>query len=180
MRERQSKWYASGSVYLLRSESKQSRKSSHSLDDQSLLLLQVNVPKTKRAYCKDKNCRKHTVHKVTQYKTGKASLYAQGEVGLTPSLVIQGDVVTLVALAIPPVFHHGSWRYRLSETAGKRRYDRKQAGYGGQTKPVFHKKVRSCASLQLVSVRVCYVLQCKQFIVCFVYATARRFLLLIF
>jgi large subunit ribosomal protein L44e len=25
---------------------------------------------------------------------------------------------------------------------GKRRYDRKQSGYGGQTKPVFHKKVR--------------------------------------
>ena len=24
---------------------------------------------------------------------------------------------------------------------GKRRYDRKQAGFGGQTKPVFHKKV---------------------------------------
>lgn len=24
---------------------------------------------------------------------------------------------------------------------GKRRYDRKQSGYGGQTKPVFHKKV---------------------------------------
>jgi hypothetical protein len=41
-------------------------------------------------------------HKVTQYKTGKASLFAQG----------------------------------------KRRYDRKQSGYGGQTKPVFHKKVR--------------------------------------
>ena len=27
---------------------------------------------------------------------------------------------------------------------GKRRYDRKQSGYGGQTKPVFHKKVRLC------------------------------------
>ena len=26
---------------------------------------------------------------------------------------------------------------------GKRRYDRKQSGYGGQTKPVFHKKVES-------------------------------------
>lgn len=41
-------------------------------------------------------------HKVTQYKKGKDSLFAQG----------------------------------------KRRYDRKQSGYGGQTKPVFHKKVR--------------------------------------
>lgn len=41
-------------------------------------VLQVNVPKTKRAFCKGKECKKHTVHKVTQYKTGKASLYAQG------------------------------------------------------------------------------------------------------
>jgi len=40
--------------------------------------------------------------RVTQQKTGKASLFAQG----------------------------------------KRRYDKKQAGFGGQTKPVFHKKVR--------------------------------------
>lgn len=39
---------------------------------------QVNVPKTKRAFCKGKECKKHQMHKVTQYKTGKASLYAQG------------------------------------------------------------------------------------------------------
>lgn len=63
--------------------------------------LQVNVPKTKKTYCKNKDCRKHTLHKVTQYKKGKDSLAVQG----------------------------------------KRRYDRKQSGYGGQTKPVFHKKV---------------------------------------
>ena len=61
----------------------------------------MNVPKTKKTYCKNKECRKHTLHKVTQYKKGKDSLAAQG----------------------------------------KRRYDRKQSGYGGQTKPVFHKKV---------------------------------------
>merc|ERR1712124_149301 len=60
----------------------------------------VTVPKVKKTYCASKDCKKHTIHKVTQYKTGKASLYAQG----------------------------------------KRRYDRKQQGYGGQTKPVFHKK----------------------------------------
>lgn len=40
--------------------------------------LQVNIPKNKRAFCKNKACRKHQMHKVTQYKTGKASLYAQG------------------------------------------------------------------------------------------------------
>lgn len=30
---------------------------------------------------------------------------------------------------------------RLKFTTGKRRYDRKQSGYGGQTKPIFRKKV---------------------------------------
>lgn len=59
------------------------------------------MPKTKKTYCRNKACGKHTLHKVTQYKKGKDSLSAQG----------------------------------------KRRYDRKQSGYGGQTKPVFHKKV---------------------------------------
>lgn len=42
------------------------------------------MPKTKKAYCKGKECKKHTLHKVTQYKTGKASLYAQGERGVLP------------------------------------------------------------------------------------------------
>ncbi|GAA6034088.1 hypothetical protein JCM8097_000689 [Rhodosporidiobolus ruineniae] len=69
----------------------------------------VNVPKTRRTYCKGKQCRKHTPHKVTQYKTGKASLFAQG----------------------------------------KRRYDRKQSGYGGQTKPVFHKKAKTTKKVVL-------------------------------
>lgn len=53
--------------------------------------------------------RPHSPHKVTQYKTGKASLFAQG----------------------------------------KRRYDRKQKGYGGQTKPVFHKKAKTTKKVVL-------------------------------
>jgi large subunit ribosomal protein L44e len=69
----------------------------------------VNVPKEKKTFCKSEKCRKHTVHKVTQYKAGKASGFAQG----------------------------------------KRRYDRKQQGYGGQTKPVFHKKASFFASCSL-------------------------------
>lgn len=72
------------------------------LTENGTCLVQVNVPKTKKTYCKNKECKKHTLHKVTQYKKGKDSLAAQG----------------------------------------KRRYDRKQSGYGGQTKPVFHKKVK--------------------------------------
>ncbi|WVY94637.1 hypothetical protein V8G54_033725 [Vigna mungo] len=70
---------------------------------------QVNVPKTKKTYCKSKECRKHTLHKVTQYKKGKDSIAAQG----------------------------------------KRRYDRKQSGYGGQTKPVFHKKAKTTKKIVL-------------------------------
>ncbi|KAI1612134.1 zinc-binding ribosomal protein [Exophiala viscosa] len=69
----------------------------------------VNIPKTRRTYCKNKSCKKHTQHKVTQYKAGKASLFAQG----------------------------------------KRRYDRKQSGYGGQTKPVFHKKAKTTKKVVL-------------------------------
>jgi len=63
----------------------------------------VNIPKERKTFCAGPKCRKHTMHKVTQYKSGKASGFAQG----------------------------------------RRRYDRKQQGFGGQTKPVFHKKVRA-------------------------------------
>ena len=39
---------------------------------------------------------------------------------------------------------------KASTTAqGKRRYDRKQSGYGGQTKPVFHKKVKTTKKIVL-------------------------------
>ncbi|CAE6430443.1 unnamed protein product [Rhizoctonia solani] len=69
----------------------------------------VNIPKTRRTYCKGKSCKKHTPHKVTQYKKGKDSIFAQG----------------------------------------KRRYDRKQSGYGGQTKPVFHKKAKTTKKVVL-------------------------------
>ncbi|KZS97039.1 S-adenosyl-L-methionine-dependent methyltransferase [Sistotremastrum niveocremeum HHB9708] len=69
----------------------------------------VNIPKTRRTYCKGKTCKKHTPHKVTQYKKGKDSTVAQG----------------------------------------KRRYDRKQSGYGGQTKPVFHKKAKTTKKVVL-------------------------------
>ena len=52
---------------------------------------------------------KHQVHRVTQYKAGKASAFAQG----------------------------------------KRRYDEKQSGFGGQTKPVFHKKAKTTKKITL-------------------------------
>jgi len=74
----------------------------------------VNVPKTRKTFCKGRECGKHTLHKVTQYKAGKASAFAQG----------------------------------------KRRYDRKQSGYGGQTKPVFHKKAKTTKKIVLRLVRI--------------------------
>ncbi len=67
----------------------------------------VNAPKKKRTFCK--KCKKHSEHKVTQYKAGKASNFAQG----------------------------------------KRRYDRKQMGFGGQTKPIFHKKAKTTKKITL-------------------------------
>lgn len=70
---------------------------------------QVVVPKTRKTYCPGKECRKHQLHRVSQYKTGKASNFAQG----------------------------------------KRRYDMKQAGFGGQTKPVFHKKAKTTKKITL-------------------------------
>lgn len=88
-----------------------------------MLLLQVNVPKTKKTYCKSKECKKHTLHKVTQYKKGKDSIAAQG----------------------------------------KRRYDRKQSGYGGQTKPVFHKKVQLQLTLNLCLLFVLNLISNQQF-----------------
>jgi large subunit ribosomal protein L44e len=69
----------------------------------------VNVPKTRRTFCKGKSCKKHTLHKVSQYKKGKDSIHVQG----------------------------------------KRRYDMKQKGYGGQKKPVFHKKAKTTKKIVL-------------------------------
>merc|ERR1719487_1557214 len=90
----------------------------------------VNIPKVKKAYCKSKECGKHSMHKVTQYKSGKASLFAQG----------------------------------------KRRYDRKQSGFGGQTKPVFRKKAKTTKKIVLrLQCQECkfthlhYIKRCKQF-----------------
>jgi len=66
------------------------------------------MPKTKRTFCRFA-CKKHTTHKVTQYKKGKESTKAQG----------------------------------------KRRYDSKQKGFGGQKKPIFRKKAKTTKKIVL-------------------------------
>jgi ribosomal protein L44E len=68
----------------------------------------VNMPKAKKTFCKW-NCKKHTPHKVTQYKKGKESRVAQG----------------------------------------RRRYDSKQTGFGGQKKPIFRKKAKTTKKVVL-------------------------------
>ena len=93
---------------------------------------QVNVPKTRKTYCKGKDCKKHTQHKVTQYKAGKVRYCFLHDLSLRSTYVA----------------------YRVSLQAstvaqGKRRYDRKQSGYGGQTKPVFHKKAKTTKKVVL-------------------------------
>lgn len=80
----------------------------------------VNVPKTRKTYCNDSRCKSHKLFKVTQYKAGKASLYAQG----------------------------------------KRRYDRKQQGFGGQTKQIFRKKAKT--TKKIVLRMECTTCKCKK------------------
>ena len=106
---------------------------------------QVNVPKTRRTYCKGKDCKKHTQHKVTQYKAGKV------RISPSPSRIPS----TKTVLPNPPSIPHlpsTNIRPRLQASLfaqGKRRYDRKQSGYGGQTKPVFHKKAKTTKKVVL-------------------------------
>merc|ERR1712013_346751 len=69
----------------------------------------VNVPKTRKTFCKGTKCRKHTLHKVTQYKTAKKRTFAKGQ----------------------------------------RRYERKQQGFGGQTRPIHHKKAKTTKKIVL-------------------------------
>ena len=103
---------------------------------------QVNIPKAKKSFCK--KCKKHAPHKVTQYKTGKASLYAQGE-SLIPENIIRPDGCRNPASASRRPTRTPRLTFLDPTITGKRRYDRKQSGFGGQTKPVFHKKVRVVA-----------------------------------
>merc|ERR1712151_1464364 len=65
--------------------------------------LMGKFPNQMKTYCSKKHCKKHTLHKVEEYKAGTKSSFVQG----------------------------------------KRRYDRKQAGYGGQTKPILRRDVKS-------------------------------------
>ena len=80
----------------------------------------MHTPKSK--HTNRLKCKKHTPHKVSQYKKGKDSTTAQG----------------------------------------KRRYDSKQKGFGGQTKPVFRKKAKTTKKVTLkLECSVCKYRRCK-------------------
>jgi len=81
-------------------------------------LLQVNVPKQRRTFCKGKKCRKHTLHKVTQYKKGKDSLFAQGNIWHTFRTTRQ-IACRLPGVALPRARIHGRqcyWTHRHAKS----------------------------------------------------------------
>ena len=80
----------------------------------------MHTPKTRNTHCN--KCNKHVVHKIAQYKAGKASTCAQGT----------------------------------------RRYNAKQKGFGGQTKPIFRKKAKTTKKVTLrLECTKCKVRRCK-------------------
>lgn len=58
------------------------------------------MPKQRRTFCKGK-CKKHTLHKVTQYKKGKDSLYAQGK---PPPNLSRTSELSLMTISSPYTF----------------------------------------------------------------------------
>ena len=112
---------------------------------------QVNVPKTRRTFCKGKQCRKHTQHKVTQYKAGKVSHLRLHPIlsRLRDSRFVPYPPVIKSATVFLRLYDHSVSTQPSPFAQGKRRYDRKQSGYGGQTKPVFHKKAKTTKKVVL-------------------------------
>ncbi|KAI5943990.1 60S ribosomal protein L36a [Manis javanica] len=71
-----------------------------------------------------------------------------------------------------PIKSHSIRRARSLYAQGKRRYDRKQSGYGGQTKPIFQKKAKTtkkivlrleCVEPNCRSKRMLAIRRCKHF-----------------
>ena len=85
----------------------------------------VNIPKTRKTFCKNSKCKQHTMHKVTQYKAGKPSLYAQGKRRYDRKQ--SGKLLNYYFILI--------WPQCL--------------GYGGQTKPIFRKKAKTTKKIVL-------------------------------
>jgi large subunit ribosomal protein L44e len=114
-----------------------------------ILIEMVNFPKKKNTHCR--KCNAHRPHAVTWQK--KAGMYF---VSLTHSYVY----IYLSSCMCVYMHSHSSYLHtqlhihtRAGKASllaqGKRRYDAKQAGFGGQTKPVFKKKVKTTKKVVL-------------------------------
>jgi len=83
------------------------------------------------------------VHKVTQYKAGKVN----------NTHLPTHDPIASHQTPPTPITNINQKIYSSTQASlfaqGKRRYDRKQSGYGGQTKPVFHKKAKTTKKVVL-------------------------------
>ena len=86
----------------------------------------VNMPKSRKTYCPHPMCKSHKLFKVTQYKKSAESKQAQGRRRYYLCLI-------LVAL------NNKIFLYV--------RYDRKQQGFGGQSKPILRKKAKTTKKL---------------------------------
>lgn len=95
---------------------------------------------------------------------------------------VQGWQGTREGLAIAPETYLTYYIQASLFAQGKRRYDRKQSGYGGQTKPVFHKKAKTTKKVVLrLECTVCKtkaqlaLKRCKHFELGYVLSVNRAF-----
>lgn len=75
---------------------------------------------------------------------------------LCPAAMVNAPKTTKTFCKAPKCRNHQVFKvtqYKAGKASlaaqGKRRYDNKQAGFGGQTKPVFHKKAKTTKKITL-------------------------------
>ena len=99
----------------------------------------VNVPKTRRTFCAAAKCRKHTVRFIHN-----SDIWFK-------ILIVWWSLIKVAVLVLSQL--HKVTQYKKGKDSlaaqGKRRYDRKQKGYGGQTKPIFRKKAKTTKKIVL-------------------------------
>ena len=96
----------------------------------------VNFPKELKSYCRNEQCKNHQDWRVSQYKV--RSLIHLISVACSPSRFQfnRHAVITrlLCSFALADAWLQAGKASLFAQ--GKRRYDRKQAGFGGQVRPL--------------------------------------------
>lgn len=115
--------------------------------------LRRHCPRTHRSHCCNKNIRTDTFAPTGQHPEDAQDLL-QGprlqEAHPAQGHPVQGWQGALNSQPQQRPDHTLTLQSKASLFAqGKRRYDRKQSGYGGQTKPVFHKKAKTTKKVVL-------------------------------